>query len=228
MGLKSMEKSFIDFLNSLGVHPFGTWLAIILGGVTVIGGIIAAIVKMKKKYDDELKTRLMKEEEDKEFRESMQKVANQVSSIQADIINLSSQHESSIAEVNSKLEDVWHAVIESQQDSKEGDIALENQLKSYENTIDNLNIKLSNMDEKTNLLIESDKEGIKSFIIDKYYQALEDKYIKLHVLQGLELRYEKYLQENGNTYIGRLMNEIRKMPNEPPTQVRPTSKRSKK
>jgi hypothetical protein len=119
-------------------------------------------------------------------------------------------------------------VIESQQDSKEGDIALENQLKSYENTIDNLNIKLSNMDEKTNLLIESDKEGIKSFIIDKYYQALEDKYIKLHVLQGLELRYEKYLQENGNTYIGRLMNEIRKMPNEPPTQVRPTSKRSKK
>ena len=84
------------------------------------------------------------------------------------------------------------------------------------------------MDEKTNLLIESDKEGIKSFIIDKYYQALEDKYIKLHVLQGLELRYEKYLQENGNTYIGRLMNEIRKMPNEPPTQVRPTSKRSKK
>jgi heme exporter protein D len=106
MGLKSMEKSFIDFLNSLGAHPFGTWLAIILGGVTVIGGIIAAIVKMKKKYDDELKTRLMKEEEDKEFRESMQKVANQVSSIQTDIINLSSQHESSIAEVNSKLEDV--------------------------------------------------------------------------------------------------------------------------
>ena len=221
-----MEDSFIEWLNSFG-HPIGTWLAIILGGATVIGGIIAVIIKTKKNYDKKLTVKLLKEQEFKEFRKSIQTVAEQVTTIQTGLTDLSSKHDTSINEINSKLEDVWTAVIESQRDSKEGDIALENQIKSYENAIDNLHIKISNMDDKTTLLIESDKEGIKSFIIDKYYHALNDGYIELQVLQGLELRYEKYLQENGNTYIGELMNAIRKMPNKPPSQVRPKTNNSK-
>lgn len=218
-----MEDSFIEFLNSLG-HPFGTWIGAFLGGITIISGIIFAIIKVKKNYDKKISDQSLKAEYDKNFRESMQTVANTVTSIQTDMTNLIAQHESSITEINTKLEDVWSAVLESQRDSKEGDIALENQIKSYESTLDKLSLKLSNMDEKTNLLIESDMESIKSFIIDKYYQAQEDGYIRLHVLQGLELRYAKYLQENGNTYIEKLMSEIRKMPNDPPTQVRPKTK----
>lgn len=220
-----MEDSFIEFLDSIGNYPIGTWVAIIIGGVTVISLIVGAVIKIKKTYDGHLTKKLKAEEEERKFRNKVSGVVEQVDEIKNTLTRLSTSHDSSFNEINNRLEEVWTAVIESQRDSKEGDIALENQMRNYETAIDNLNVKLSTMDEKTTLLIESDKEGIKSFIIDKYYQALEDKYIKLHVLQGLELRYEKYLQENGNTYIGRLMNEIRKMPNEPPTQARPNQGR---
>lgn len=215
-----MEESFLDWLNSFG-HPIGTYIAIIIGGVTLIAGVLAAVRTVKKKYDDHIAEKLLKETEEKEFKKTMQQMVSQVSSIQSDITDLSNKHDNSIAEINSKIDDVWGAVIESQRDSKEGDVVLENQIKSYEDVLDNLNIKLSNMDEKTTMLIDSDKEAIKSFIIDKYYQAKNDGYIELHVLQGLELRFAKYLQENGNTYVGRLMNAIRKMPNDPPSQPRP-------
>lgn len=210
-----MEDTFIEFLNSLG-FPLGTLIAIIIGGVSLCSAIILGVRKLKKSYDERIEKKLLQEQEEREFRESMQNVANQVSSIQSDIATLSSKHDESISELNTKLEDVRASVIDGQRDSREGDIVLENQIRSYENAMDTLNVKLSNMDDKTTLLLESDKEGIKSFIIDKYYKAKEDKYIKLHVLQGLELRYEKYLQENGNTYVRKLMEEIRKMPNEPP------------
>lgn len=215
-----MEESFLDWLNSFG-HPIGTYIAIIIGGVTLIAGVLAAVRAVKKKYDDHIAEKLLKETEEKEFKKTMQQMVSQVSSIQSDLTDLSTKHDNSISEINSKIDDVWSAVIESQRDSKEGDVVLENQIKSYEDVLDNLNIKLSNMDEKTTMLIDSDKEAIKSFIIDKYYQAKNDGYIELHVLQGLELRFAKYLQENGNTYVGRLMNEIRKMPNDPPSQPRP-------
>lgn len=215
-----MEESFLDWLNSFG-HPIGTYIAIIIGGVTLIAGVLAAVRTVKKKYDDHISEKLLKETEEKEFKKTMQQMVSQVSSIQSDLTDLSIKHDNSITEINSKIDDVWSAVIESQKDSKEGDVVLENQIKSYEEVLDNLSIKLSNMDEKTTMLIDSDKEEIKSFIIDKYYQAKNDGYIELHVLQGLELRFAKYLQENGNTYVGRLMNEIRKMPNDPPSQPRP-------
>lgn len=215
-----MEESFLDWLNSFG-HPIGTYIAIIIGGVTLIAGVLAAIRTVKKKYDDHIAEKLLKDTEEKEFKKTMQQMVSQVSSIQSGLTDLSTKHDSSINEINSKIDDVWSAVIESQKDSKEGDVVLENQIKSYEEVLDNLSIKLSNMDEKTTMLIDSDKEEIKSFIIDKYYQAKNDGYIELHVLQGLELRFEKYLQENGNTYVGRLMNDIRKMPNDPPSQPRP-------
>ncbi len=215
-----MEESFLDWLNSFG-HPIGTYIAIIIGGVTLIAGVLAAIRTIKKKYDDHIAEKLLKDTEEREFKKTMQQMVSQVSSIQSDLTDLSNKHDNSISEINSKIDDVWSAVVESQRDSKEGDVVLENQMKSYEEVLDNLNIKLSNMDEKTTMLIDSDKEAIKSFIIDKYYQAKNDGYIELHVLQGLELRFAKYLQENGNTYVGRLMNAIRKMPNDPPSQPRP-------
>ena len=215
-----MEESFLDWLNSFG-HPIGTYIAIIIGGVTLIAGVLAAIRTIKKKYDDHIAEKLLKDTEEKEFKKTMQQIVSQVSSIQSGLTDLSTKHDNSINEINSKIDDVWSAVIESQKDSKEGDVVLENQMKSYEEVLDNLSVKLSNMDEKTTMLIDSDKEEIKSFIIDKYYQAKNDGYIELHVLQGLELRFAKYLQENGNTYVGRLMNAIRKMPNDPPSQPRP-------
>ena len=221
-----MEGNFIDFLNSFGI-PLGTWLAIIIGGIAVISAIIKAVKEIKKKYDKYLVTKVNKEKEEKEFRESMLTVANNVTTIQTNIDALSKQQQNQQQEIHTKLDEVWNAIVASQKDSRDGDIALENQIKNYVTTIDNINIKLSAVDDKTNLLIDSDKEGIKSFITDKFYEAKEKGYIELHVLETLELRYKKYLQENGNTYVKKLMDTLRMLPNEP-NQVRSSTSNNNK
>lgn len=218
-----MEDAFIEFLNSLG-SPFGTWLAIILGGAAIIGGIVGAVMVFFKKYNARIESRIKKEEAEEKLNNTIQSlndavknISEQITSIQTNITDMSDKQKENQREVQSKLDDVWTATIDIKRDSREGDVVLENQIKSYEHAIENINTKLIAMDEKSTLLIESDKEGIKSFITDKYYQAKHDKYIELHVLQSLELRYQKYLQENGNTYIGKLMERLRQMPNDPPT-----------
>lgn len=204
-----MDKSVIQFLDSTGV-PLGTWIAIIIGVISFISGIVIGIKKIKKKYDDKLKKKLKKAEDDKKFRDSVRDIASTVSDIQNNMSDISNRQK----EVTEKLNEVWTQLTESKADSIAGDNELKEQLKNYEEKMDNINRKLSTMDEKSTLLIESDKEGIKSYITDKYYQALSDGYVELHVLQTLEVRYEKYLQENGNTYVGKLMAGLRKMPNE--------------
>ena len=218
-----MEDKFLEYLNSFG-HPVGTWISIILGGIALITGIIISIKKIKKKYDDRLKYQIKKEEETKEFMETVIRIEKQVTELTTNVTNLTSQHENSIVELNNKIEDIRHAVTESQQDSKDGDLALEQQIKNFENTIDDIKDKISSMDEKTSLLITSDRDGIKSYIIDKYYQVTKDGYINPHSLQVLESRYVEYLQENGNTYIEGMMKAIRKLPNEKPKESKRKSK----
>lgn len=213
-----MENNFLEFLDSLGL-PLGTWIGIILGAVTLIGGIIVACRKAKKRYDDNLQKRLEKEEAEEEFRKSMAEVAANVSTIQLDINFIKEEYTAIQQEIQDKLETVWNAIAEGEKNSRIGDKNLFQQLESHEKAMDKLAIQLSTMDEKTNLLIESDKEGIKSYIVDKYYETKHRGYIEINALETLEERYKKYLEENGNTYVKNLMDKIRLMPNDPPSQT---------
>ena len=65
------------------------------------------------------------------------------------------------------------------------------------------------------LLIESDKESNRSFITLEYYKAIEKGYIEVYTMQAIEYRYEKYLQEHGDSFINGLMKELRELKHEP-------------
>lgn len=212
-----MEDNFLKFLDSLGL-PIGTWIGIILGAVALIGGIVVALRKAKKKYDDNLQKRLEKEEVEEAFRKSMAEVASNVSIIQTDINTIKEEYAAIQQEIQDKLETVWNAIADGEKNSRIGDKNLFQQLESHERAMDKLAMQLSAMDEKTNLLIESDKEGIKSYIVEKYYETKRQGYIEINTLETLEERYKKYLEENGNTYIKNLMDKMRIMPAEPPSQ----------
>lgn len=215
-----MEEKFIEWLNSFG-YPLGTWLAIIIGGFLIFGLIIASIKKVKKTYDERIANKILKEEEEKNFRDSMQQIAHNVTTIQTSLATLTTNHQTHIDDINVKLDDMNNALDMLKRESRSCDNEIESKLLQYQKSIDtrmgNIDDKLSSMDDKSTLLIESDKEGIKAYIVDKYYQACVDEYIELHTMETLELRYEKYLQENGNTYVGKLMEKLRLMPNEPPS-----------
>ena len=72
---------------------------------------------------------------------------------------------------------------------------------------------------KVDLLIDSDKNDIKTWITEKHhYFCYEKKWIDDYSLEGIERRYKNYRDEQGNSYIGKLMQDLRALPNTPPTE----------
>lgn len=72
-----------------------------------------------------------------------------------------------------------------------------------------------------NLLVESDKDDIKSWIVQQYHYFVEDKqWIDDFSLDTIEKRYAHYVDEGGNTYIAGLMSDIRSLPKRRPQRER--------
>lgn len=76
-----------------------------------------------------------------------------------------------------------------------------------------LNEKIKTLTTKINILVDSDKDDIKSFITDKHhYFVYEKKWIDDHSLDCIEKRYKHYTDEGGNSFIATLMSEVRALP----------------
>lgn len=79
-------------------------------------------------------------------------------------------------------------------------------------TLSELGRKQKEHKEELGTLLESDKEAIKAYIISEYQKWTRLKYIDIYAMQCLEARYEKYLKENGDTFIATLMKRLRTLP----------------
>lgn len=89
---------------------------------------------------------------------------------------------------------------------------LSNKQKEFEGT-------LSDLTHKINLLIESDKYDIKSFITrEHHYFCYTKGWIDDYSLDCLERRFECYTDEKGNSFVKDLMEEIRDLPKHPPKE----------
>lgn len=78
---------------------------------------------------------------------------------------------------------------------------------------------LSEIMDRINLLVESDKDDIKSFITkEHHYYCYEKGWIDDYSLDCLERRYNHYKIEGGNSYIGELMEELRELSKNPPNK----------
>lgn len=75
---------------------------------------------------------------------------------------------------------------------------------------------VANLTEKVDLLIASDKDAIKSYITEQYHYFVEQRgWIDDFSLDCLEKRFSHYLEENGNSFVESLMNQIRNLPRVP-------------
>jgi methyl-accepting chemotaxis protein len=204
-----MEGTFIEFLNSI-LPGLGVGLSVIV----VLGGFILKGYKtLKKQIADHDAEILKKAEEgrvDSEFKDEMLELA-------ANIKNIKTDFSSSIDNLNQQMEVLSKTVSEIKESSDESDATLVEKMNQYEIRQEEINSKIDAVHESMNLLIESDKESIRSFITLQYYECQEKGYIEVYVLQALEDRYEKYLIENGDSFIANLVKEMRKLPHVPPT-----------
>jgi hypothetical protein len=79
--------------------------------------------------------------------------------------------------------------------------------------------KLTALIDKINLLLDSDRDDIKSFITkEHHYFCYSKKWIDDYSLNCIEKRYSHYVEEGGNSFVENLMNEIRELPKQPPEE----------
>lgn len=83
-----------------------------------------------------------------------------------------------------------------------------------------LNDTIGNMTSQIEMLIESDKEDIKSFITNQHhFFVYQQEWIDDYSLECLEKRFAVYEREHGNSFVLGLMNEIRALPKRPPVEI---------
>lgn len=76
---------------------------------------------------------------------------------------------------------------------------------------------VTNISNRVDELIESDKHDIKQDIVKQYHYFVDKVgWIDDFSLDTLELRFDDYKSEGGNSYIAGLMSEIRQLPKHPP------------
>lgn len=69
--------------------------------------------------------------------------------------------------------------------------------------------RLDYLCEKMNLLIESDKDSIKSYLVDKHKEVTRQGYIDSYDYDCFLKRYSHYAAEGGNSYIESLVEEVK-------------------
>lgn len=89
-------------------------------------------------------------------------------------------------------------------------------IKNYKIMQNTQNETLRILTDKINLLIDSDKDSIKSFITERHHHFYYDKkWIDDYSLDCIEKRYKHYTDEGGNSFIHDLMKELRALPKQP-------------
>ena len=84
------------------------------------------------------------------------------------------------------------------------------ELKYIVTTVDEINTEV-------NILKESDKDDIKAFITrEHHYFCYTKGWIDDFSMDCIEKRYGHYVQENGNSYVADLMQDLRALPKQDP------------
>ena len=69
------------------------------------------------------------------------------------------------------------------------------------------------IDSKLDLLTQSDKDSIKSWIVEKHHFFIEQGWVDDFNMDAIEKRFTHYQKEGGNSYVHDLMTDLRKLPN---------------
>ena len=119
-----------------------------------------------------------------------------------------------------KLKKVFNKEKEEEEDKQDVEDKLschEEKMKELMNGQIALDEKLENLMNKINLLIASDRDDIKSWITEKHhYYCYQQEWIDDYSLDCIEKRFKHYQEENGNSFVENLMNELRTLPKHPP------------
>ena len=210
-----MESEFLQWLDSFPGH-LGTILAVIIGGVGLIIALVTSIMKLKKEYEQRIVDMTRKEETDRKFKDDISEMIREVKILKDNTEFMSQQYAETQRELNGKIDNLTLMAEETKQKDRDQDTMVENKINELNATLADFRKDINANKDQLDVLISSDKESIKAFIVGSYYQAKSDGYVNSHLMQVLEERYETYKRENGNGYISGIMHELRAFPHSAP------------
>ena len=210
-----MESEFLQWLDTFPGH-LGTILAVTIGGVGLITALVTSIMKLKKEYEQRIVDMTRKEETDRKFKDDISEMIREVKILKDNTEFMSQQYAETQRELNGKIDNLTVMIEETKQKDKDQDSMIETKMNELNTTMSDFRKDINANKDQLDVLIASDKESIKSFIVSCYYQAKSDGYVNSHLMQIIEERYETYKKENGNSYVGGLMNELRAFPHTAP------------
>ena len=210
-----MESEFLQWLDSFPGH-MGTILAVTIGGVGLITALVTSIMKLKKEYEQRIVDMTRKEETDRKFKDDISEMIREVKILKDNTEFMSQQYAETQRELNGKIDNLTVMIEETKQKDKDQDSMIETKMNELNTTMSDFRKDINANKDQLDVLISSDKESIKSFIVSCYYQAKSDGYVNSHLMQIIEERYETYKRENGNSYVSGLMNELRAFPHTAP------------
>ena len=77
---------------------------------------------------------------------------------------------------------------------------------------DNIDKKFGEVEKSINILSSSSKNDIKAWIVKTYHESKEKNYLDDFTRDIIERRFEDYKELGGNSYIARLVEEMRNLP----------------
>jgi hypothetical protein len=77
------------------------------------------------------------------------------------------------------------------------------------------NEKFEKQERILSILIDSDKDDIRGWIVEKHHFYIAQGWIDDFSMDCIEKRYAHYKDEGGNSYISGLVHELRKLPKQP-------------
>ena len=93
---------------------------------------------------------------------------------------------------------------------------IDNKLDNYDRILNIITNDIDDLKKQSKLLISSDKDAIKGYITERHhYFCYTQKWIDDYSLDVLERRYEHYVDEDGNSFVKDLMEELRELPRVP-------------
>lgn len=190
-----MNEYIVNFLNSI---PLGTALVVI---IAVAGTFFATYKKFKKYkdiYDQQVITENQRRLEEDTYKSKVNELSDKID-VLADTIN------NKLDQVNKDIEQN-HTI----NNNKINEMSREIQKHTLELT--EIKKSLEGTNDKVKLLVESDKEDIKAYVTQEYNKWIPQGHIDLITLQSIEARYSKYVEEKGNGFVKKMIDDLRNLP----------------
>ena len=86
--------------------------------------------------------------------------------------------------------------------------------KKIDSLIEHIEAENANINNKLNILSDSNRNGIKAWLVNMYHTSKKDGFLDDFAQDLIEKRFEDYKKLGGNSYISRLVDEMRELPSE--------------